>query len=157
MSFSILHHKPRTAISPHAKCIPRRADHDAALKTGNFAIPFAKLSKISRKSRFLQKIINYDEKKAAGGNLSSPTHPVNVPVKNEHFHFLAKSSKIEIFDQFSMVCQQQNEEKIASRKSGFFLNALLRGALRGGGIPGVGGSGLDAKVCGGFVRGFGYI
>ena len=82
ISFSISHHNPRTTISPHAKCIPRRADHDAALKTGNFAIPFAKLSKISRKSRFLQKNINYDEKKAAGGNLSSPKHPGKCPVKN---------------------------------------------------------------------------
>ena len=75
ISFSILHHKPRTTISPHAKCIPRRADHDAALKTAIRAISTAKSTNILRKSRFLQKIINFHEKKAAGGNLSSPKHP----------------------------------------------------------------------------------
>ena len=45
---------------------------------------------------------------------------------------MTKSSKIEISELFWILCQQQNEEKIASRKSGFFLNAPLRGALRGG-------------------------
>ena len=52
MSFLILHPKPRTAISPHAKCIPRRADYDAALKTAVRAIPAKKLAEICRKSRF---------------------------------------------------------------------------------------------------------
>ena len=73
-----MHPKPRTSISPHAKCIPRRTDYDAALKTAVRAIPIEKLTKIGRKSRLLQKIINYDEKKSAGGNLSSPKPPGGV-------------------------------------------------------------------------------
>ena len=75
MSFSISHHKPRTSISPHAKCIPRRADHDAALKTAVRAIPIAKLTKIARKSRLFQKIKNWHEKKIAG----EATFPARSP------------------------------------------------------------------------------
>ena len=49
ISFSISHHKPRTSIFPHAKCIPRRADHDAALKTAVRPIFEEKLTNIARK------------------------------------------------------------------------------------------------------------